>query len=74
MNRVQVLRSSTSGALPTAGARLPGEVFANFPDLQLGVIDGSKNPQKLIAVRFFSASANYAIGDFVVQAGSLTAP
>ena len=69
--RVQALRSSTSGAVPAAGVRLPGEMFANFPDLQMGVIDGSKTPQKLIAVRFFSASANYAIGDFVVQAGSL---
>ena len=68
-NRIQVLRSSTPGQVPTAGTRQPGELWTNFPDLQLGVIDTSKAAQKLIAVRFFSASANYATGDFVVQGG-----
>jgi hypothetical protein len=46
-------------------------VWTNFPDLQLGVIDASRNAQKLIAVRYFSTTANYAVGDFVVQAGAL---
>ena len=71
--RVQALRSSTSGAVPAAGSRLPGELWSNFPDLQLGVIDASKNAQKLIAVRYFSTTANYATGDFVIQAGALYA-
>ena len=70
-NRVQNFRTPTSGVAPAAGTRLPGEVWINFPDLQLGVIDASKNAQKLIAVRFFSASANYATGDFAVQGGKL---
>ena len=70
-NRVQNFRTPTSGVAPAAGTRLPGEVWMNFPDLQLGVIDASKNAQKLIAVRFFSASANYATGDFAVQGGKL---
>jgi hypothetical protein len=69
--RLQVLRSSTTGNLPAAGARLPGELWTNFPDLQLGVIDAARNAQKLVAVRYFSTTANYAAGDFVVQAGVL---
>ena len=71
--RLQVLRSSTSGNLPAAGTRLPGELWMNFPDLQLGVIDAARNAQKLVAVRFFSTTANYAAGDFVIQAGVLYA-
>ena len=71
--RVQALRSSTTGALPAAGSRLPGELWTNFADLQAGVIDASKNAQRLIAVRYFSASANYVAGDFVIQAGVLYA-
>ena len=42
-----------------------------FPDRQLGYIDASKTAQKAIAVRFFSTSANYGAGDFVVQAGGI---
>ena len=71
--RVQALRSSTTGAVPAAGTRLPGELWTNFPDLQLGVVDASKNAQKLVAVRYFSTGANYAVGDFVIQAGVLYA-
>ena len=52
--RVQALRSSTRADLPAAGTRLPGELWTNFPDLQLGVIDASKNAQRLVAVRYFS--------------------
>ena len=69
--RGQILRSSTPGQAPAAGTRQPGELWTTFPDLQLGVIDASKNAQRLIAVRFFSTTANYAAGDFVVQAGKL---
>jgi hypothetical protein len=69
--RGQILRSSTPGQTPAAGTRLPGELWTNFPDLQFGVIDASRNAQKLIAVRYFSTLANYAVGDFVIQAGAL---
>lgn len=71
VTRVQTLRSSTSGAVPAAATRAAGELWTNFPDLQLGVIDASRTAQKLIAVRFFSATAIYAAGDFVIQAGKL---
>ena len=70
-NRPQVLRSSTPGQIPAAGTRLPGEIWTTFPDKQLGIIDASKTAQPMIAVRFFSTSANYAAGDFVVQAGGI---
>jgi hypothetical protein len=68
-NRVQVLRSSTTTNVPTAGTRQPGEVWTNFPDMQLGVIDTTKTAQKLLAVRFFSTTGTYVAGDVVVQAG-----
>ena len=69
--RGQVLRSSTPGQKPAAGTRLPGEIWTTFPDKQLGIIDASKTAQPMIAVRFFSTSANYVSGDFVVQAGGI---
>jgi hypothetical protein len=46
-------------------------LWLNFADLQLGMIDASKNAQRLVAVRYFSTGANYAVGDFVIQAGAL---
>ena len=70
-NRVQSLRTSTPGAAPIAGSFLPGEMWVNFPDLQMGVIDTTNTPQKLIPVRYFSAAANYVSGDFVVQGGKI---
>ena len=69
--RSQNLRSSTPGQVPPAGTRQPGEIWMTFPDIQLGYIDASRNAQKLLAVRFFSALANYVVGDFVIQAGKL---
>jgi hypothetical protein len=69
--RLQVLRSSTTATLPAAGARLAGELWVNFADLNLGVIDAARNAQKLVAVRYFLSTATYAAGDFVVQAGAL---
>jgi Chaperone of endosialidase len=70
-SRVQTLRSSTSGSVPAAGTRQPGELWVNFPDLQLGVVDTLRNAQKLVAVRYFSTTAAYATGDFVIQGGVL---
>jgi Chaperone of endosialidase len=70
-NRYQNLRSSISGNLPAQGTRQVGELWVNFPDLQMGHIDASKTAQKLIAVRYFSATAAYAQGDMVVQAGAI---
>ena len=69
--RGQNLRSSTPGQTPAAGTRQPGEIWMTFPDIQLGYIDAARNAQRALAVRFFSTLANYATGDFVIQAAQL---
>jgi microcystin-dependent protein len=69
VNRVQTLRSSSQGVRPTG--RSPGELYVNFPDRQIGVVDASAAAVDLVAVRFFSTGASYAVGDYVVQAGVL---
>jgi hypothetical protein len=67
--RVQSLRSNVAGNRPTG--RQPGELYVNWPDAQLGVINNSSAPQDLIAVRFYSIGANYNVGDFTIQGGQL---
>ena len=68
---IQSIRSATPNKTPTNGTRLPGELWTNWPDLQMGVIDASQNAQPLLAVRYFSALTGYNSGDFVVQGGKL---
>jgi hypothetical protein len=70
-SRVQSLRSAVKNTRPGAGTREPGELYVNFPDRQVGFIDASKNPQDLVAVRFFSTTTNYSAGDFVWNAGKI---
>ena len=70
-NRVQTNRLSIAGERPAAGTRAPGELYVNWPDMQLGSIDESKNPNDLVAIRFFSSSTSYNTGDLVVQGGHL---
>lgn len=69
MNRMQIFRSSVAGARPIG--RFPGELAINWPDKQLSVVDAANQPLDLVAVRYFSVEANYAIGDFVVEAGEI---
>src|SRR5262245_43556387 len=69
--RVQSLRSSVKLARPANGSREPGELYTNWPDRQIGVIDGSKVPADLVAVRFFSTTTDYAVGDYVWNAGNV---
>ena len=68
-NRVQTQHSSSTGVRPTG--RKPGELYVNLADMQYGVIDPTGTPKDLGAIRLFSTTANYAIGDFVVQGGVL---
>ena len=68
-NRVQSLRSNVAGNRPTG--RLPGELYVNWPDGQLGTINAASNAQDLIAIRFFSTGASYNVGDHVIQGGFL---
>ena len=70
-NILQAYRSSTPNKAPTAGSRQPGEVWVNFPDNQLGVVDASQNAQKLLPVRFFSAATTYVAGEFVIQGSAI---
>ena len=67
MSIFKMLRSSSAGVRPAG--RSVGEFYVNFADRQFGVC----NPAAvdLIAVRFWSALSNYAIGDYVVSGGNL---
>ena len=67
--RVQSLRSSTKGARPPAG-RAVGELYTNFPDKQIGVVGPAGNID-LVPVRFFSETADYAVGDLIARGGSI---
>jgi Chaperone of endosialidase len=71
VSRVQTQRLSAIGVRPVAGSRAPGELYVNWPDMQLGVIDETQNPNDLLAVRFFSVNTTYASGDVVWQGGHL---
>ena len=66
LKKVQVLRSAETGKLPTPSDRLTGEQFINFPDRQLGVIEGNK-AHLLLAIRMFSKGCAYAAGDHVFE-------
>jgi len=68
-SRVQTLRSAVPLVRPTG--RQPGELYVNYPDNQLGVINVSAAPIDLIAIRFFSPLTSYNIGDFVVYSGDI---
>ena len=70
-NLIPLLYSSTPNTKPLVNTRLTGELWTNFPDLQLGLIDATKTAIPLIAVRYFSPNTAYVGGDFVVQAGKL---
>lgn len=50
---------------------MPGELYVNWADGQFGVANPAGNSQDLIAVRIFSTTANYAIGDFVTHSAVL---
>ena len=66
-NQVQALRSSTTQNRPTG--RLPGELYVNYADNQLGVINPANAALDLIAVRYFSTTANYFVGDHAIYQG-----
>lgn len=69
VGRVQTLRSNVAGNRPTG--RQPGELYVNWPDRQLGVVDSTATAVDLLAVRYFSSATSYNPGDYVVQGGKL---
>lgn len=71
ITRSQIFRSNVAGNRPTVGARQPGELYVNWPELQLGTINAAQAPLDLLAIRFFSSTSTYAAGDMVRQAGQL---
>ena len=68
-NKVQLLRSSVTGARPTG--RLPGEPYVNWADKMLGVADASGNPIDLLPVTWFSNQASYGVGAICLESGAL---
>jgi microcystin-dependent protein len=70
-NVVQILRSSTAGQQPPDDSREQGEIWVNFSDHQFGYIDAARVSQKLLAIRYFSNTAIYAIGELTLYSGSL---
>lgn len=69
-SRVQTLRSNVAGNRPPGG-QSPGTLYVNWPDAQLGVVNAAAANQDLIAVRFFSASTSYTVGQYTWNAGQL---
>jgi hypothetical protein len=67
-NRVQPIRSNVSGQRAVTG-RLPGELYTNWADRQIGVVSPTSTALDLVAARYWSATAQYAIGDHVVNGG-----
>jgi hypothetical protein len=68
-NVIQILRSVVAGRRPLG--RAFGELFANLPDLQLGIVNDSGAAVDLIGVRFFSTLTAYVAGDHAIEAGAL---
>ena len=73
MNRLQHHRSLTTGNRPTTSDEglYAGSLWINFPDKQLGTVDDGNNVVDFLPIRFFSATADYAVGDLVVNQAKL---
>jgi len=71
--RISAFTSTVKNARPAAAdSPLAGELFVNYPDKQLGIVNaGATTNTDLIAVRFFATTTDYAIGDYVINAGQL---
>jgi hypothetical protein len=68
-NILNILRSSTPGSVPPGGTTA-GSPWVNWGDMAFGVHDGTSG-QQLLAVRFWSAVANYVVGDHVLSGGNI---
>src|SRR5580765_949241 len=70
-SRVQGQRFSVTATQPPNFSRPPGELWLNFPDMRLGMIDAGQASADLLAVRNYAPTASYAIGDHAVYSGQL---
>ena len=68
--RVQQLRLFNTNQNPPA-LRAQGEFWLNYPDLRLGFIDTSQQPQQLLAARRYATTASYVQDDVMVRSGQL---
>lgn len=68
---VQLRRRAITGQTPTS--ILSGELQLNQADGQIwfGDAQALPNARPMLAIRFFSATAGYTTGDFVIQGGSI---
>lgn len=71
MKHEQVNRLTVSGQVPGPMTRPSGELWLNYPDMQLGHIDQAHVSQPLLAVRVWSPEANYNQGDVVIFGGGI---
>ena len=66
-------RRISNPSTPFVNALEPGEIAVNTANRQIAVGDANSGsigaPLALLAIRVFDARAQYAIGDFVIQAG-----
>lgn len=69
--RVQHQRFSATTQIPGALSRATGEMWVNYPDLRMGVIDNSKTAQDLLAIRRYATTSTYLGGDFMVMGGQI---
>lgn len=68
---VKFLRSTTPGARPNKDPSKEGTLYVNFADEQIGFLDGAGKPKDFLAVRVFSALANYSADDMVAHSGKI---
>ena len=66
----RILRSKVSEHRPDH-SKLHGEIYTNEADQQLGYMSETHDPVDLLAVRFFSHTANYQKGDHVLHEGHI---
>lgn len=69
--RLQTQRFAVTNTRPATSSRPQGEVWMNFPDLRLGMIDPTQTAIDIVPVRSYAATATYAAGDYVVYSGQL---
>jgi hypothetical protein len=70
-SRIQAQRFFSTTQRPANGSRPSGEIWLNFPDLKLGMIDPTQTAIDLLPVRVYSPAATYGPGDYARVAGVL---
>jgi len=68
-SKFKISRSATAGNRPTNTTSNTGELYTNFPDMQLGVHNIAGDAMDLLAIRFHSDTANYVLDDLVYYNG-----